>query len=178
MRYALFLFNSSPRLQVLSFQGGVFLAVKCCVISRQVLARYDPPDCPRWMRRGTCISSWSRDSRVDGGREGSPSSGFWCCVVGRSLSRFPWKAPALVSCSQCGGNLYLEGGHMPLGLISMPFIVKHGDHILFSLTVDPCYQDGEAVCGHGSLEPLLAHPPVSSFSGLVPERLCSWLIVP
>lgn len=35
---------------------------------------------------------------------------------------------------------------MPLGLISMPFIVKRGDHILFSLTVDACYQDGEAVC--------------------------------
>lgn len=60
----------------------------------------------------------------------------WLCVVCRSLSLFPWKASALVSCSQCGGDLYLEGGHMSLGLISLPFIVEHGDRILFSLTID------------------------------------------
>lgn len=47
---------------------------------------------------------------------------------------------------------------MPLGLISMPFIVKHGDHILFSLPVDPCYQDGEAGYVRGSLEHPFAHP--------------------
>lgn len=49
---------------------------------------------------------------------------------------------------------------MPLGLVSLPFIVRHGDHILFSLTVDPFYQDGEAVCVHGSLQPLVAHPHI------------------
>lgn len=47
---------------------------------------------------------------------------------------------------------------MPLGLISMPFIVKRGDHILFSLTVDACYQDGEAVCVLVSRGHLLAYP--------------------
>lgn len=54
------------------------------------------------------------------------------CVVCRNLSLFPWKAPALVSCSQCGGDLYLEGGHMPLSLISLPFIVRRGVEITFS----------------------------------------------
>lgn len=53
------------------------------------------------------------------------------CVVCRSLSLFPWKAPALVSCSQCGGDLYLAGGHMPLSLISLPFIVRRGAEITF-----------------------------------------------
>lgn len=49
---------------------------------------------------------------------------------------------------------------MPLGLISMPFIVKHGDHILFSLPVDPCYQDGEAGYVRGSLEHPFTHIPI------------------
>lgn len=62
---------------------------------------------------------------------------------------------------------------MPLGLISMPFIVKHGDRILFSLTVDPCYQDGESVCVHGSLEPLIAH---SDLLALVPGSCTALLL--
>lgn len=78
--------------------------------------------------------------------EGSQERGIWLCVVGRNLSQLSWKASALVSCSQCGGDLYLEGGHMPPGLIAMPFLVRRGAHILFCLFADPCCQDGEAVC--------------------------------
>lgn len=69
-------------------------------------------------------------------RRGRPSSRLWlvCCS---ELVSFPLEGPCSGQLLLVWGFLYLEGGHMPLGLISMPFIVTRGDSILFSLTGDP-----------------------------------------
>lgn len=91
------------------------------------------------------------------------------CIVGRSLSPLPWKASALISCSQSGGDLYLEGGHMPPGLMAMPFIVRRGDHILFCLNVDPCYRGGEKWFMSMLFGDVLISPP--HLSGHVPCSL-------
>lgn len=47
-----------------------------------------------------------------------------------SLSPFPGNASVLVSCSHCGGDLYLEGVTCPGPQCYMPFIAGCGDCIL------------------------------------------------
>lgn len=84
---------------------------------------------PLRVRTGTHTFRWDRGLWVRA--EEAFGERARLCVVCRSLSLFPWKAPALVSCSQCGGDLYLAGGHMPLSLISLPFIVRRGAEITF-----------------------------------------------
>lgn len=84
---------------------------------------------PLWVRIGTYTFRW--DSGLWVLEEKAVGERARLCVVCRSLSLFPWKGPALVSCSQCGGDLYLEGGHLPRSFISLPFIVRRGVEITF-----------------------------------------------
>lgn len=91
---------------------------------------------PLWTRVGACVSAWGRGRPEHPRGRGRPSRGLRP-VCSSELVSLPLEGPCSGWLLPVWGFLYLDGGHMPLGLTSLPSIVTHKGSILFSLTGDP-----------------------------------------